>query len=249
MTPAEHGHGSAAKRLNPRFWWDHDWYVLTRLRRGIEAALRGDAGLRAGLRVLDLGCGSRPYEPLFHTAGADYVACDLDGDVDVRIDPGRPIPLPDGAAAGAVSFQVLEHVWDLDWYLGECRRLLQPGGWLLLSTHGTWLYHPHPTDFRRWTRDGLVGELQARGFEVQTVRSVVGPLAWTTQFRLFGLRHVLLKVPVLGPLLLVLFTCLMNLRMVVEDAVTPAGLRDTNSCVYVVLARKPAAVRAAPVPA
>jgi hypothetical protein len=31
---------------------------------------------------------------------------------------------------------------------------------------------------------------------------------------------------------------MMNLRMLLEDAITPAGLRDTNACVYVTLSRK-----------
>jgi SAM-dependent methyltransferase len=233
------GHGAGAKRLRPRFWWDHDWIVLTRLRRAIERTLDTDGVLSAGQRVVDVGCGDRPYEPLFRARGADYVACDLGGAADVRIEPGRPLDLPAGAADGVVSFQVLEHVWDLDWYLGECRRVLRPGGWMVLSTHGTWLYHPHPTDFRRWTCDGLVDEVRGRGFVVEGVQSVVGPLAWTTLFRLFALRHMLAKVPLLGPVLLAPCTCLMNARMLLEDALTPAGLRETNASVYVVLARKP----------
>jgi SAM-dependent methyltransferase len=232
-------HANPHKRLEPRLWRDHDWYSLMQLRRGIEAVLRQGDLLRPGVRVADLGCGDRPYEPLFRARGVEYVACDLDGDVDVRIEPGKPVGLPDGSCDGVVSFQVLEHVWDLDWYLGECRRLLKPGGWLLLSTHGTWLYHPHPTDFRRWTRDGLVAELQSRGLAVEAVRPVVGPLAWTTQFRLFGIRHALLRVPVLGPLLLAPFVVLMNLRMAVEDAITPASIHDVNASVYVTLSRKP----------
>ncbi len=158
--------------------------------------------------------------------------------MDARIVPGEPVPLKDGCADGLVSFQVLEHVWDLDWYLGECRRLLKPGGWLLLSTHGTWLYHPHPTDFRRWTRDGLIRELTIRGFTVKEARPVVGPLAWTTQFRLFGLRHVFLKVPVLGWLLFWPILLLMNVRMWLEDAVTPASIRDDNASVYITLSHR-----------
>lgn len=237
LPPAEAVRPPGAKRLTPRFWWDHDWYVLRDLRRSIEAILNRPGVLRPGQRVLDLGCGDRPYEPLFRALQADYVACDLEGDVEVRIQPGQRLDLPAGEADGIVSFQVLEHVWDLDWYLGECRRLLRPEGWLLLSTHGTWLYHPHPTDFRRWTRDGLTAEIAARGFVIEDVRSVAGPLAWTTLFRLFALRHVLLKIPLLGPLLLAPLTCLMNARMLVEDALTPAELRATNASVYVVLAR------------
>jgi SAM-dependent methyltransferase len=226
------------RRLKPRIWRDHDWYVMRDLRAAIEHFLAHAAQLRPGQRVLDLGCGDRPYAPLLADRQAVYVACDLDGEVDVRIRPGCPVDLPDASADGIVSFQVLEHVWDLDWYLGECRRLLKPGGWLLLSTHGNWLYHPHPTDFRRWTRDGLTQELETRGLAVQEVRSLLGPLAWATLFRLIGVRHVLRRIPVLGPLISVPTTLLMNLRMLVEDAITPAGLRDTNACVYVTLSRK-----------
>jgi SAM-dependent methyltransferase len=227
-----------SRRLKPRIWRDSDWYVMRHLRAAIEHVLDQTAVVQAGQRVVDLGCGDRPYAPLLAERQAIYVACDLEGDVDVRIEPGRPLDLPNSSVDGIVSFQVLEHVWDLDWYLGECFRILKPGGWLLLSTHGSWLYHPHPTDFRRWTRDGLTEELQTRGFAVQDMRSVTGPLAWTTLFRLMALQHVLRRVPILGPLLLVPLTLLMNLRMMMEDAITPAHLRDTNACVYVALSRK-----------
>ena len=153
--------------------------------------------------------------------------------------PGLPIAVDDAFASGVVSFQVLEHVWDLGWYLGECRRVLRPGGWLLLSTHGTWLYHPHPTDFRRWTRDGLVGEIEAHGFVVEHITGLMGPLAWTTQFRLLGYRDVLRRITLLGGLVLPLLTVVMNVRMELEDAITPVSIRETNACVYVVVARSP----------
>jgi hypothetical protein len=73
---------------------------------------------------------------------------------------------------------------------------------------------------------------------IENVQSVAGPLAWTTLFRLIAIHRTLGRVPVLGPLLTPLPTLAMNARMVVEDAITPAGLRDTNASVYVVLARK-----------
>lgn len=219
--------------------WDHQWHALAKLRRSLEQILNRNIRPREGERVVDIGCGDRPYEPLFKERGCEYVACDLEGDVDIRLEPGRPIALPDVSADGVVSFQVLEHVWDVGWYLRECHRILKPGGWLLLSTHGSWLYHPHPTDYRRWTRDGLVGELRDRGFEVKLVDALVGPLAWTTQFRLLGIRHFLQNVPFVGPLLLVPVICLMNLRMVVEEAITPSSIREANACIYVTLSRKP----------
>ncbi|HEX5760918.1 MAG TPA: class I SAM-dependent methyltransferase [Thermoanaerobaculia bacterium] len=224
-----------ARRRSPP-WWDHQRHVLVALRAAVERAV-GELGPLEARRVVDLGSGDAPYAPLFRRRGCEYVTCDLDGAAEVRIEAGRPVALPSGSAAGVVSFQVLEHVWDLDWYLGECARLLAPGGWLLLSTHGAWLYHPHPTDFRRWTRDGLVRELEERGFAVERVEPLVGPLAWTTQFRLLGMREALRKVPLLGALALPPLACAMNLRMALEEAITPAAARRDNACVYLVLAR------------
>ena len=168
----------------------------------------------------------------------NYTCCDIDGEVDVKLVAGSPVSRPDASADGVVSFQVLEHVWDIDWYLRECHRILKPGGWLLLSTHGTWLYHPHPTDFRRWTHQGLARELRDRGFGVETVEGIVGPLAWTTQFRLLGIRHVLQSIPCLGSIILFPVIIMMNLRMIIEDAMTPNSIRNNNACVFIVLARK-----------
>jgi SAM-dependent methyltransferase len=228
---------SHSPRLDPDFW-DHQYLPLKRLGQSIQRFLAEQIRLSSGQRVVDLGCGDCPYAELFRNRGCDYVTCDLDGDVDVRIQDGAPLDLPDGSADGVVSFQVLEHIRDLDWYLGEARRILKPGGWLLLSTHGAWLYHPHPGDYRRWTRDGLVAELEHRGFHVDTIHGDVGPLAWTTQFRLLGFREVLRRIPVVRSVVLLPLICLMNLRMILEDAITPDAIRQSNACSYVTLSHK-----------
>lgn len=224
---------SGARRSNPP-WWDHQRHSLVALRRSIERILTKHLPPGHGERVLDLGCGDRPYEPLIRSRGFQYIGCDLAPPADIVIEPGTAIACGSGSAGGVVSFQVLEHVWDLDWYLGECRRILSPDGWLLLSTHGSWLYHPHPTDYRRWTKDGLLQELQSRGFKVERVEGLVGPLAWTTQFRALGIRHAMLS---LGPLKAFIAPLMMamNARMVLEDFVTPSSIRDDNACIYVVL--------------
>ena len=230
--------GSAGRRL-----WHHDWKYERDLRRAVERAVTEHAGVQRGQTVVDIGCGMRPYEPFLHELGLQYVGCDLGGNCDVVIEPSRPIPLADGSARLVLSSQVLEHVWDLDWYLGECLRLLEADGRLILSTHGTWHYHPHPTDYRRWTRDGLSQELESRGFAVEHVTSVMGPLAWTTLFRLYGLRYALQKVPAVGWLLEIPIVCFMNVRMIFEDAITPAGIRDTNAATYVTCSRRADAVQ------
>lgn len=227
-------------RLNPKPW-ERLYYPLTRLREAIASALGEDLALAPGQRVVDVGCGNCPYRPLFAETGCEYVGCDIDGDVDVRFTPGERIDLPDGYADGVVSFQVLEHVWDLDWYLGECQRLLKPGGWLLLSTHGCWPYHPHPTDFRRWTQDGLAQELLIRGLPVATARGIVGPLAWSTYLRLYSAEYLFSRLPLAGAPLFAMLGLVMNVRMRLEDAITPAPSRLRNACTYIMVCRKPAA--------
>jgi SAM-dependent methyltransferase len=230
-------------RLSPPFW-RRDAYVLNKLTRHVaELAEKFHSGsviggLVQGDQVVDFGAGAAPYRTLFERPGINYVVCDLDVDAEVRITPGARVPLQDNSAKVVVSFQVLEHVWDLDWYLSEARRFMAPDGALVLSTHGTWLYHPHPTDFRRWTRDGLVLELTTRGFVVQEIAGLVGPLAWTTQFRALGFHRLLSAIPLLGSPLAALVGAVMNFRMFIEDGVTPAEWIDTNAAVYVLVARK-----------
>jgi SAM-dependent methyltransferase len=227
----------ASDRKNPR-WWDHQRQPLRALRKSVVAMVESVIRPAAGMTIVDLGCGDRPYEDLFTDRGATYVGCDIGPGEHVEITPGARVPLDDNSADAVVSFQVLEHVGDLDWYLGEAHRVLKPTGVMLLSTHGNWLYHPHPTDFRRWTREGLIRELELRSFDVFETDALMGPLAWTTQFRLLGIRHALLSVPVAGPLLLRPIATFMNLRMVIEDAVTPKHIREQNASVYVTLSRK-----------
>lgn len=230
-------------RLSPSIW-RHDAYTLRKLAEHVAAIasrlkdgeLAGD--LSGGGTIVDLGAGSAPYRTLFDFQKIKYVSCDLGAESEVSIEPGKPVPLPDGVAKAVLSFQVLEHVWDLDWYLAEAGRMLADNGALILSTHGTWLYHPHPTDYRRWTRDGLVAELTTRGFIVEEIKGLVGPLAWTTQFRSLGFHHLLCKLPIVGVVLAGLMGFALNARMYIEDWLTPSEWIQTNAAVYVLIARK-----------
>jgi SAM-dependent methyltransferase len=112
------------------------------------------------------------------------IALDLDGNplADLTYKAGEPVPLPDACADLVVSFQVLEHVPVPGDYLREAHRLLRAGGWLLLSTHGVWPYHPHPEDHHRWTHAGLTAEMERAGF----VRSEVIPVlpGWAAALQL-----------------------------------------------------------------
>jgi SAM-dependent methyltransferase len=109
----------------------------------------------AGARVLDAGCGDRPYETLL--AGArEIVAFDVPGNAHADIHGSLDaIPLDDASFDVVLCLQVLEHVPDPAAAVRELRRVLRPGGRVLLSTHGVYPFHPNPDDLWRWTHQGL----------------------------------------------------------------------------------------------
>ncbi len=187
-----------------------------------------------GKEVLDLGCGTMPYRAMFIQRGARYVGADIDGTPDLLIPSDGSLPLADQSVDCVVSFQVLEHVRDVPAYLAAARRVLRADGRLFLSTHGTWPYHPHPTDFWRWTRDGLRVQIEAAGFRIDRMTALCGPASWIPMFpMLVGKKLLGPAWPLLAPLNL----CVNTLAWV-ADRLTPRQLRDTNAAIYAVEASK-----------
>lgn len=186
--------------------------------------------------VLDVGCGTMPYRSIFTTRGARYIGADIDGTPDVLIRPEGTLPLEDESVDFVVSFQVLEHVRDVPAYLANARRVLRRDGRMFLSTHGVWPYHPHPTDYWRWTRDGLRIALEDAGFRIERITPLCGPAAWIPMFPLLVFKKLL------GPLWVLFapvnFCC--NVVFWLADRATPAQLRETNAAIFAVeLSRAP----------
>lgn len=225
-------HPNDARRAAPRLW-DADWHVLRMLARAIRALLADERLHLRGARVIDFGCGDRPYQSWFEAMGAHYWGADITPGAEIAVRPDGKIDVEDAQFDLVTSFQVLEHVWDVPTYLQEARRVLKPNGWLLLATHGNWLYHPHPHDYRRWTAEGLRREVEAAGFQLERLFPVVGPLAWTTIFRSLGVAQVLRKIPVLKSTLRPMLVAVFNVRAWIEDRVTPPQYKANDACVYV----------------
>jgi len=127
------------------------WSVREPLARWLEA----EGHSAGGLRVLDVGCGVKPYRPYF--AGAsEYVGVDVPGNPYADLEGSlEALPVEDASFDVVLCLQVLEHVDDPDRAIRELHRVTRPGGRVLASTHGTQVYHPHPADHWRWTHTGL----------------------------------------------------------------------------------------------
>ena len=114
-------------------------------------------------RVLDVGCGPKPYFPFFEPHAAEYVGVDVANATAELEGTVESLPVPDASYDVVLCTQVLEHSEDPRRAVAELRRVLAPGGRVLASTHGVQVYHPNPDDYWRWTHVGLERLFQENG--------------------------------------------------------------------------------------
>ena len=222
------------RRLSPGRRDTRYWH-LRLMAEALASVVASDA-LPRGERLLDYGCGNKPYATLFRDKFPQYVGADLPGNPDADL-----VMAPDGVVTGAeagafdcvLSTQVLEHVPDPAAYLAEAHRVLKPDGRLLLTTHGIWVYHPDPNDFWRWTTRGLDLQLARAGFEVTVKHSVMGLASCAVQlWQDATARHLprLIRAP---------YTfALQQLIGLVEWHGRRARGRADDASVFVIVARK-----------
>ena len=129
------------------------------MRQPLALWLQAQASSLAGrtpLRVLDVGCGPKPYYPFFVRAATDYVGVDIAGNPAAELHGSvEALPVGDATFDVVLCTQVLEHCDDPAQAVRELRRVTAPGGRVLASTHGVQVYHPSPVDYWRWTHAGL----------------------------------------------------------------------------------------------
>src|SRR5215210_1390034 len=152
---------------------------------------------RAGERVLDLGCGSGRFVAALLDAGVDAVGVEIAEAALERaravapgaelrlLEPDGSIPLEHASVDLVWCSEVLEHVADPGHLLLEARRVLRPGGRLLVTVpfHGRVKaaligllrfdahFDPLGQHLRFYTRDSLRTTLERSGFDGAAVRA------------------------------------------------------------------------------
>jgi len=150
-------------------WVDLQWSLLIGLLTKVAPRAHG--------RLLDVGCGQRPYEHLFAPYVSEYIGIEHEATFgqtnasnaakkpDLYYD-GTRLPFDDGSFDTVLNVQVLEHTPHPGLLVKEMGRVLRPGGTLILSAPFQFRLHEEPHDYFRYSPHGLRTLCAAAGLEI-----------------------------------------------------------------------------------
>jgi SAM-dependent methyltransferase len=183
------GHTALMRSDPSRF--RYDFLALRLLADDVESLIARVPAGEGARRALDLGCDRSPYGGSLAKRGYRVETLDLttDGEADHAGTVERT-GLSDEAFDLVLCTQVLEHCDDPFLGVREIRRILRPGGHLIVSVPHVWFYHPHPADHWRFTQEGILklcSDAGLRPVELLGQGGAVVTFAQITCFLLYGL--------------------------------------------------------------
>jgi SAM-dependent methyltransferase len=137
--------------------------------------LRRVAPLAHG-KLLDVGCGDKPFEEIFLPFVSEYVGVEHEASFgltdasqrgkgpDVVYD-GYTLPFEDGSFDTVLNVQVLEHTPHPQRLIDEMARVMRSGGTLIMTAPFSFRLHEQPHDYFRYTPYGLRSMVEKAGLE------------------------------------------------------------------------------------
>jgi ubiquinone/menaquinone biosynthesis C-methylase UbiE len=163
--------------VDERHWWYRGMLA-------IECALLGDRLSRPGQTLLDVGCGTGGFlhwaaesGSFASVAGVDLGSSAVDfarrrvPEADLQVAPMRELPFASSSFDLVVTHDVLQHVHEREVAesLRELRRVLAPGGALLLRTNGARRLRVERADWRAYSRSALAETLTNAGLACERI--------------------------------------------------------------------------------
>jgi SAM-dependent methyltransferase len=145
--------------------WRYHWLIHHQVIAALDRARAHAHGV-----LLDVGCGSRPFEPRFRGHVTRYLGTDLASSIyydGVRPDVfsrAEALPVRDATVDTVLGLSMMDHIAEPARVLAEARRVLRPGGTLILEFPQLVPHHDDP-DYFRYTRTGVRWLLERSGFE------------------------------------------------------------------------------------
>jgi SAM-dependent methyltransferase len=161
-------------------WVDLQWSLLIQLLERVAPQAHG--------RLLDVGCGEKPYEPIFRPYVTEYVGIEHEASFNSTaashssrkpdfLYDGRRLPFEDRSFDTILNVQVLEHTPQPAALVAEMARVMTEDGVLILSAPFQFRLHEEPHDYFRYSPHGLRALCDQAGLEVVEVHSQGG--LWT----------------------------------------------------------------------
>lgn len=157
--------------------WISDWVNINK--DTIQRGLAGVAHHACG-RLLDVGCGNKPYEPMFKPFVTEHVGVDYaetyEGSVyaaNPKVDmvySGDEIPARSMSFGTVLCTEVLEHTPNPMKLMAEMSRVLEPKGVLIATTPFAYRLHSEPYDFMRFTPYALTRMANDAGMDVVSIQ-------------------------------------------------------------------------------
>lgn len=139
-------------------------------------------------RLIDIGCGTKPYKDLLAPYITGHIGIDHEetlhdkSNID-RFGTAYDLPAEGGEFDSAICTAVLEHLEEPELALKECHRVLKRGGVAIYSVPFIWHLHEEPRDFYRFSKYGLKYLFEKVGFEIIEIKALSG--FWVTFGQLF----------------------------------------------------------------
>lgn len=157
--------------------------------------------VRQSKRVLEIGCADGSFSVYLHNRGYDIEAIDIADDavgravslgINAKVcDIEQGLNFQDENFDAVVACEVIEHLYDTDYFIKEIRRVVKSGGYVFLSTPNLaslknrlrLLFGKYPQyseynlgansagHIRNYTVETLVSQLRSAGFDVVKITS------------------------------------------------------------------------------
>lgn len=213
-------------------------------RNGLLKAVASYAPELSG-RLMDLGCGSKPYQSLFKVS--EYIGVDYNSaghphhneQIDVFYD-GKTLPFANEHFDSVFSSEVFEHIFNIEEILQEVHRVMKPGGQLLATCPFVICEHESPNDFARYTSFAIKDIMQRNGFKVLQYQKAGNHVTAIMQLRIMYLHMhvlpVLKNIPVLRTMARLAVNISMNGWALLKSKLLP--LRDDLYLNNIILCEK-----------
>lgn len=191
-------------------------------RQNIVMAMCYAAQKYASGNMIDVGCGSKPYQPIFQPYVDTYFGVDYPPTATVNYGEKTKADLfvdctdtklEANSYDTILSTQVIEHIYDTKKYVAECYRILKKGGIGIFTIPFLWQCHAEPFDYYRFTKYAIERHFREQAFEILELRPLEGAYAAIAQTKIVSLYSMPAKyllTQLIRKILLLIYVPILN---------------------------------------